>query len=364
MNIKRISILTVLSLITFSSCKEEVKEKKAISKLVKYTSVDVSSANKIRTFSGTVLAGDAIGLSFRNSGVITKVNHWKGDKVKKGAIIAKLDNVEANLAYQKSVSALKSAKYAMNTAKSNVDRIKSLYEKGSNSLSDYESARNSYQTALDQHETAITNKNIQATQLSYGVIKAPKDGVIAGTDGGVGERVSAGHQFAVLNAGKELKIEVGLPENIVNKVTVGMKTTLKFSALGERIMGGTVIEMSPGINSESKTYTTSIGIDLPIKEIKPGMASNVTFDFSDGDKINEKSLIIPVKAVGEDGKGRYVFLINSDDQNEGTVSKRYIELEELTTDGFKVKTGLEKGDLIVIAGLQSLLNGQNVRLKQ
>ena len=68
MNIKRISILTVLSLITFSSCKEEVKEKKAISKLVKYTSVDVSSANKIRTFSGTVLAGDAIGLSFRNSG--------------------------------------------------------------------------------------------------------------------------------------------------------------------------------------------------------------------------------------------------------------------------------------------------------
>ncbi|AXG69968.1 multidrug resistance protein MdtE [Kordia sp. SMS9] len=364
MKFLKFTLITIITLFFFTSCEEKKEEKKVVLKPVKYITVGDISTQKIRTFSGKAKAGDAINLSFRSNGVITKVNHWKGAKVKKGAIIAKLDNVEANLAYQQSVSAMKSAQSSMNTAKSNLNRVKSLYEKGSNSLSDYEQARNSYQTALDQFENAKQSKNIQATQLSYGIIKAPKDGIIANTDGGVGERVSSGHVFAVLNAGKEIKIEVGLPENIVNRVKLDMKTKLEFPAIEGHIFDGTVTELSPTINEESSTYNTVVFIDKPIAEIKAGMAAKVTFDFTDSSRQKSNSIIIPVKAVGEDGKGRFVFLIQSKDDTKGTIKKQHVELGELTADGFIIKNGLTAGDKIATAGLQTLLDGQEVRLKQ
>lgn len=363
MKLKNSYYIILLSIFALISCKEEEKKKETVLRPVKYTTVGDVDTKKIRTFSGTAKAGDEIELSFRSGGVITAVNHGKGDKVKKGAIIAKLDNVEASLAYEQSVSAVKSAESSMNTAKSSMNRVKSLYEKGSNSLSDYEAAKNQYQTALDQYESARRNRGIQATQLSYSVIKAPKAGLIADTDGGVGERVAAGHRFAILNAGKDLKVELGLPENVVNKVSVGMKTKLVFSAINGQTFDGTVSEVAPIIDSESSTYKTSILLDNPVTDIKPGMATSVTFDFTEIMEKASNSLIIPLKAVGEDGKGRFVFVITEGENEVATVKKQYIEVGTLTADGFEVKSGLNGGEKIATAGLQTLLDGQNVRLK-
>ncbi|GGI56998.1 efflux RND transporter periplasmic adaptor subunit [Winogradskyella haliclonae] len=349
--------------LSLNSCKEKTETKEEVLRPVKYEVVGTSNAQTIRTFSGSAKAMDAINLSFRSGGIITKVNHWKGASVKKGDVIAKLDNIEANLAYEQSVSSLNAARSAMNTAKSSLDRVKSLYEKGSNSLADYEQAKNSYQSALDQFESAKRNKSIQATQLSYGVIRAPKDGVIAWTDGAVNEQVSAGHTFAGMNAGEGLKVEIGLPEAIVNRVTVNMNTELKFTALEGKIFEGRVFEVSPSIDPSSSTYITAIEILNPIPEIKPGMATNVTFDFDNEEKQNDNTLVIPLKAVGEDGNGNFVFIINSEDGKTGTVKKQAIEVGELSGSGFEVKSGLNAGDKIATAGLQTLLDGQKVRLQ-
>ncbi len=353
----------IFSFLLLNACKEKEVKKEEVLRPVKYEVVGTSNIQGKRTYSGTAKASDAIGLSFRSGGIITKVNYWKGDKVKKGAVIARLDNVEANLAYEQSVSALNSAKSAMNTAKSNLNRIKSLYEKGSNSLSDYEQAKNSYQSALDQYESAKRNKSIQATQLSYGIIKAPKDGVIAWTDGAVNEQVTAGHQFAELNAGKGIKVEVGLPEAVINKVKVNMSTKIKFSVIENKVFEGRIFEVSPSIDPNSLTYITAIEIINPVPEIKPGMASNVTFDFSQNSTNTSNKLIIPVKAVGEDGKGNFVFVVESNDGKIGKVKKQHIEIGALTSSGFEVKKGLSSGEKIATAGLQTLLDGQKVKLQ-
>ncbi len=358
------SLLILSTFLAFTSCKEEEKKQEEVLRPVSFQVVGTSDDQKIRSFSGTAKASDAIDLSFRSGGIITKVNHWKGAKVKKGDVIARLDNVEANLAYEQSVSALNSASSAMNTAKSALDRVKSLYESGSQSLSDYEQAKNSYQSALDQFESAKRNRSIQATQLSYGIIKAPKDGVIASTDGGVNERVAAGHVFAILNAGDDLKIEVGLPESLVNRVNVGMPTDLEFSAIEQGSFKGNVIEVSPAIDENSSTYITAIGIVAPSTEIKPGMAATVTFNFESGQEDKGRNtLTVPLKAVGEDGNGNFVFIIESEDNKTGTAKKQPIEVGELTSSGFKIKSGLNGGEKIATAGLQTLLDGQKVRLQ-
>ncbi|WP_271764769.1 efflux RND transporter periplasmic adaptor subunit [Aquimarina algiphila] len=356
-------LLFAFAFLMLNACKEKETEKKEVLRPVEFQVVGNSNVQKTRTFSGIAKAGNEIELSFRSGGVITKINVSKGQQVKKGDLIAKLDNVQANLAYEQSVSALNSAQSAMSTAKSSLDRIKSLYEKGSNSLSDYESAKNSYQNALDQYESAKRNKGIQQSQINYGYIYAPQDGLIADTNGAVNETVSAGHQFAILNAGDQMKIEIGLPENIVNKVQLGMSAVISFSAITGENFKGNVLEVSPIIDSDAATYITSIGIINPTNAIKSGMTANVTFNFEDVQTTKENALVIPVKSVGEDGEGNFVFLIESEDGTTGMVKKHRIEIGELTTDGFKIKSGLSEGQRIATAGLQTLLDGQKVKLQ-
>jgi len=127
--------IAIAAIAMLLSCKEEVKEKAEVLRPVNYQEVGTANAQKIRSFSGVAKAGDEIELSFRSNGIMTTFNAKAGQQVKKGDLIAKLDNVQANLAYEQSVSALNSANSAMKTAKSALDRmmrkltLKSVYQK-------------------------------------------------------------------------------------------------------------------------------------------------------------------------------------------------------------------------------------------
>lgn len=362
MRVFNYSILTLLMIFSFGSCKQKEEQKEKVLRPVKYQVVGTMDAQKIRSFSGVARAGDEIELSFRSNGIITTLNARVGQKVKKGDLIAKLDNVQANLSYEQSVSALNTANSSMKTAKSSLERVKSLYEKGGQSLSDYEAVKNSYQSALDQYESAKRNKSIQQSQINYGYIYAPKDGIIAVKNNEPNENVSAGQVIAVLNAGEQINIMVGLPENVINKVEPGMEVIIVFSAMEERFKGS-VIEIAPVVDASSATYPVKIDITNPTNAVKPGMSASVTFNFGNTKSEADHALVVPVKAVGEDGDGNFVFVIESSDNKTGQIKKQRIEIGELTSDGFKIKSGLSSGQKIATAGLQTLLDGQKVRLQ-
>src|SRR5210317_8230 len=133
-----IAILSISVWMWSCGSKEEVKELQL--RPVNYMEVSNLAAEEIRTFSGTAATDKIIPLSFRNSGIITKMNLKLGQNVKRGELLARLDNVQARLSYESSVEDLNSAASKMNTAKLSLNRVKSLYEKGSTSLSDYEAA--------------------------------------------------------------------------------------------------------------------------------------------------------------------------------------------------------------------------------
>ena len=354
-------IIAVLILLNSYSCKETVEEKPEVLRPVKYEVVGTANALAARTFSGIAKAGDEIQLSFRTNGIITKYEVSTGDLVKKGDLIARLDNVQASLAYEQSVTAVNTAQSGMNTAKSSLDRVKSLYEKGSSSLSEYEQARNAYQSASDQYQSALRNKSIQQTQIEYGFIRAPKDGTIVQTFGAINETVSPGQVIAVLNAGNDINVSVGLPENIINKITMGMLAALSFSAIDGNTFQGTVIEISPVLDPNTVTYPVKIEINNLTDAVKSGMAASVLFELQQSEANN--TLVIPLKSVGEDGEGNYVFLIESEDGETAIVKRQTIEIGPLTEAGFEVVSGLQAGDKIATAGLQSLLDGQKVRLQ-
>ena len=353
--------LILISMICFQ-CNKKEAAKEEILKPVKFIVLGSNPSDQTRTFTGTAKAGNEIELSFRDTGIIERVNVKKGQRIKKGDLIASLDNLEANLNYERAVIEVNSTESGMNTSKAELERVKTLYEKGSAPLKDYQSAKNNYQNALSQFEAAKRNLEIQRSRISYGIIYSPSDGIIAKTSGKENERVPAGHVFAILNAGDKKKVGMELPENIINQVTIGLKVDIEFSTLPDVSFAGNVIEVSPITSSNAATYPVDIEINNPSEQIRPGMSANVTFNFSSSNEQQENTIIVPIKAVGEDSKGNFVFLIETEDNLSGVAIKTKVEIGDITATGFEIKSGLQLGQIIATAGLQTLLDGQKVKL--
>ena len=357
--IYRIQLAGFLGLLAFCfSCKQEAPEEKVL-RPVKYAEVNYLKGDRIRTFSGTSRTERIINLSFRNSGIITRLDIKLGQTVAKGQLLGQLDNVQARLAYEQALTQVNSATSQMNTAKLNLNRVQTLYEKGSLSLSDFEAARNSYRTAEESFESAKRSVAIQEEQIRYGYLYAPEKGTISDITAEVDENVSPGQVVAKLNAGTEMEISLGIPESVINDVSTGMDVSVTFTSLPNRMYSGQVTEVAPAVDQATATYPVRVRLTGQSDEVKSGMAASVTFNFTREEGTDQ--LVVPSYAVGEDNQGRFVFVLSEKDSG-WVVNRQQVDLGELTVNGFIVTSGLTHGQKIATAGLQSLLDGQVVKL--
>jgi len=355
-----ISATTLIALLLLASCGGGGQAPEPPLRPVKYALVDFRKGAENRTFSGTARTEKIINLSFRSSGILTELNIKLGQRVKKGELLARLDNVTARLNYESALASQGSAESQMNTAKLSLDRIRVLYEKGSASLTDFESAKNSYKTAQQGFESAKRSVAIQQEQIRFGYLYAPEDGVVTSISAEVDETISAGQPIAVMNAGTEMQIALGFPESIINELSLGMPVTVRLPAYSNQDFTGKVTELSPAVDNNSATYPARIQVADPEGLIKTGMAANVTLTLgSEGQ--GENVLSIPPEAVGEDSQGRFVFVID-ETQETPMVRRTSVDVGALDSRGFVVLNGLQRGQKVATAGLQTLLDGQPVSL--
>ena len=341
-------------------CGEKEVQEDIILRPVKYDQVTYLGGEKARSFSGTARTEKIINLSFRSSGIITTLDMKLGQKVKKGQLLGKLDNVSARLNYESAIESKNSAESQMNTAKLSLNRVRTLYEKGSASLSDYEDAKNAHRTAVASFESAKRSVAIQKDQIRFGYLYAPEDGVIASVSAEVDENVSPGQAIGVLNAGTAIEIALGLPESVINEVQKDMMVNVSFTAIPNESFKAIVTEVAPALDRNTSTYPVTVTVTDTDERIKSGMAANVIFEFANGG-LNKKTLVVPAHAVGEDSDGRFVFLVEVD-KEKAKVRKQTITIGDLTSEGFEVTSGLKIGQKIATAGLQTLLDGQEVKL--
>ena len=328
---------------------------------VKYAEVRPASAVQDQRFAGTAKAGVEARLSFRVGGLIDSIGVKLGDRVDEGQFIAALDDRDAVLAYEQSRAALENARVQRANAQSNLIRVRELYQDLNVSLAEYEQAKNGFSSAASGYESALKSLDLQERLLGYNKIHAPVAGIVAAVNNEVNEVIQAGAPLVVLNAGKDIEMEVGVPEAHIARIRYGQPVRVRFSALPGQEFGAGVQEISyaPGASS---TYPVIVRLDDPSASIRPGMAGEVSFHFGvDGPS---DPLVVPVAAVGEGAGGTYVFVIGDVEDRRGTVRRRTVRIGRLLSDGFVVDEGLLEGELVATAGLRFLLDGMEVRLME
>lgn len=351
------SILIIAAIVTAACSANEEKQVEEKIKPVKYGEVIQTGGTQYKSFIGTSRSGSETNLSFRTNGLITKLAVKVGDKVKKGQLIAKLDMKDLDLGYQKAKAALQSAKIQLETQKSNLERVKQLYQANSASLSDYDQAKNGFANANSSYQSAQKSVDLQASQFDYAKIIAPTAGVIAKVNAEINEFAQAGNAIIVMNSGDgDIEINVGVPEKYIAKIQHGDVAEVM---INKKKYNGVVTEIGFS-NSGAATYPAIIKLSDADKNLRPGMPADVKFKFVDKNKTEQ--LVVPVKAVGEDEKGNFVFILQAKDNNQYNTLKTYVEIGALGDQGFVVEKGLKRGDLIATAGLRSLYDNRIVTL--
>ena len=367
--------LTLFFISLFLSCGEEEKPMVAESvRPVRFAKIIKTNTSSSNTFSGISQSSKEAKLSFKVAGTVNSLRVKVGDQVRRGQVIATLDAIDYSIESDRAVAQLKNAETQVKAAKtqrvatkSTYERVEKLYENNSIPLSEYEQAKASYDAAVSQYEAAqaqatAAKKQVEAArnQVNYARLTAPYNGIITAITVEENELVGSGTAVAVLNAEGKPEVRVGIPEAFISKIRKGQKVDIAFSIIADKIFKGTVSEVAFS-SSGSSTYPVIVRIDQPNDEMRPGMATNVTFSQGGLIKNQPQLLVAPAKAIGEGTAGNFAYVLEKSGEHY-KVKKTKVEIGQLLQEGFEIKNGLKEGELVATAGLNALLDGMTVKL--
>lgn len=269
---------------------------------------------------------------------------WQlGDRIRKGALIARLEDRE----FINSIR-LEANELNLELSESEMKKQESLYEKGGVTLKDMKTANYNYVNAKSNLENA-------RLQLEKTKIASPIDGVIVELPYYTrGTQVETGSVIAKIMDYQTMYMNVQLPEKYINIIKPGQKVLLTNYTLPNDTIDGTISQLSPAINPDTRTFLGNIQINNDDFLLRPGMF--VKADIITTSK--ENVIVIPKNIILSRQRGKTVFIID----RGGVAAERIIEtgLENLTS--VEVTRGLMRNERVVISGFETLGNRSKVKI--
>lgn len=247
------------------------------------------------TASGTINPLSTVSVGSQASGRIAEIYVDYNSVVKKGQLLALIDQENAKATVQQREAALEIAKAQVTVEENNIkyykkalNRISKLNASKYSTEKDLEAAERDYdnsvaQLALEQAQVkqAQASLNSAQTELSYTEIKAPVDGIVISKAVEVGQTVAASFEtpelFSVAEDLTKMQIEASVVEADIAKVKEGQKVRFTVDSYADDYFYGTVTQVRNEATTTSNvvTYTVVIGIDNTDMKLKPGMTANV-----------------------------------------------------------------------------------------
>ena len=187
------------------------------------------------------------------------------------------------------------------------------------------------------------------------VILAPISGYVSERVADVGEYVNPNTpnaKVATILRTSTLRLKIDVPEQSIGKVATGQGISLQTSAYPDRNFAGTIVRISPNVNTTARTLTVEAEVQNVDGLLKPGQFATVRITQSKP----EPAVMIPVAAVKTVGDKNSVFIVK-----DGAAREQFVQLGLLENDMIQVKQGVIEGDSVATSNLNALTDGVMVR---
>jgi HlyD family secretion protein len=261
--------------------------------------VEKGSITNTVTATGTLEATNTVIVGTQVSGVIEKLYVDFNSIVKKGQLIAELDQSTLQSSLENAEADLDNASAGVEYQEANFERIKEVHDKGLSSPSEYDLAKYNYKKSQAILKSAQANLSRAERNLSYAKIYSPIDGVVLNRAVEEGQTVAASMNtpelFTITNDLSEMQVEADIDETDIGLVKEGQRAEFTVDAFPDETFSGKITEvrLQPTESSNVITYTVIITVANPELKLKPGMTASITDYVTEVNNV----LVITCKAI-------------------------------------------------------------------
>lgn len=285
-------------------------------------------------------------LSFKTSGIISRIFVKEGQSVSPGQVLATLDLTEIS-------SQEAQAKNNLEKTKRDFERTQRLYKDSAATLEQVQNSQTAFNIADDSYRIASFNKR-------YATIQATSAGKVIRKFVNEGELVIGGTPIVMVNTSgrNEWIVKIGLPDVDWVRVKVGDKVNISTDAYPGIVFKANVSSINEGSDPLNGLYQAEIKIDPQGKRLASGLFAKVEIIPSQREALKS----IPIESLIEgDGKNAFVFVVNPDQKS---VSKIPVTVAYLKSNEAMISQGLEKVKEVINEGSAFLTEFSSIRVSR
>lgn len=316
---------------------------------------------------GSLVGAQTVDIVPRAQGRLQTIAVRIGDPVSQGQVLAKVEDQElreqlsqADASYEVARATIRQREADLSFARTNLDRNKSLFDRGllpRQSLDDAEARYQASQAQLDlaqaQLQQASSRREELRINLGNTTVHSPVTGFVAKRFVDPGAFVTQNVQLLSVVDISIVRLIVNLVERDLSKVSVGAGGVVTVDAYPGEQFSGRVARVAPVLDPATRTAEMEIEIPNASGRLKPGMYARVRLISANKDN----ALVVP-KAALVDAQGRRgVFMVRN-----GQAVFRGVTLGLEEPNRVEVVDGLAEGDEVVTTGASALRDGAKVLL--
>lgn len=333
-----LGILLLAALMLTTGCGKE-KATSTETRRVLTQIVTGNNAATVTTYPGRTQASEEANVAFRVAGTLLRVTVKEGDRVRRGQVIARMDDRDYRVQ-------LTAAEAEFTQVKAEAERVMSLFADSVGTANNYDKAR----YGLEQ----ITQKLQHCRdQVEDCVLRAPFDGYVQSVLRESHETVGAGMPIVSLIGDGQTEIVINIPASESLRREQFASFAARFDVLPGEQFPLQLLSIARQANV-NQLYEVRLGLQGHHPQITPGMSTMVQLSYQNEDA---KTILIPISAIRHSDDASSVFVYA-----DGKVRKTGVTLGHVHNNGtVEVLAGLKTGDQIVISGVNMLNDGETVR---
>ncbi|MGA9239368.1 efflux RND transporter periplasmic adaptor subunit [Robiginitalea sp.] len=281
------------------------------------------------------------------AGTLVKVYVKEGQPVRKGQILAKID--DGGMA-----SGLEQLRTQASLAETTYERQKRLWEQNIGSEIQYLQTKTNYEATVQAVRQA-------EAQLAKSTITAPFSGIVDDVlvDEGSTVNPAGGTPIIRLVNLSDMYVEVDVPESYLREVTEGKRVELYIPVLGDSMISK-VRQTGNFINPANRTFKVEISVPNTKGQIKPNLTVRVKIN----DYSNSEAVLVPPGVISENSAGQqYVYIASEIGEDKlAKAEKRVITTGLSQNNQVEVISGIEAGEFIILEGARRVREGQKIEI--
>jgi RND family efflux transporter MFP subunit len=348
-------VFAALLALALSACgkKSEGAEESVALRPVLAAPVRYTQQSQPRDFVATIRPRIEADHAFRVTGKVVRRFVEVGQRVKKGDVLATLDEADLRSQKEQAEAELAASRMALEQATADERRAIKLNKDGWTAKAALDRQRTAAEEARGRNRRASRALDIADNALEYATLRADADGVVTLTTVEPGQVVAAGQAVVRIARSGELEAAVALPESFAASASDGEARLFLWSN-PSKTYRAKLRELSPSADSATRTFAARFSLPDADGAIAIGMTATLTIENPAATPVAN----VPLAALFNQGQGPSLWKVDDDGR---------LTLTPVTVVRYEARTalvtgGVTEGDNIVVLGVQKLDANQRVRV--